>query len=140
MLRSFGIINNIRGFATSSPVLARSALRVPEPTPQVPDVETFLKKIGRGAAEHLEHFPSWPLLFKISSAELKEKGVETALRRYILNWRYKFSNDTGIKLKEIKTGKKQHGGERKMKEVLAKQRILKRNELRERAAANAASA
>lgn len=67
--------------------------RVPSPTPFVPDVQTFLSLIGRGMSKHTEKLPSWEKLFTLSSAELRELGVEpTRQRRYLLRKREKFRN------------------------------------------------
>ncbi len=54
---------------------------VPDPTTEVPDVPTFLEKIGRGCKGHADVFENWESLFTLSSAELKEKGIETHMRR-----------------------------------------------------------
>lgn len=67
--------------------------RVPSPTPFVPDVQTFLSLIGRGMSKHTEKLPSWEKLFTLSSAELRELGIEpTRQRRYLLRKREKFRN------------------------------------------------
>ena len=69
------------------------ALRVPPPTPFVPNVETFLSLIGRGMSKHASKLPSWDKLFTLSSAELRELGIEPARqRRYLLRKREKFRN------------------------------------------------
>lgn len=44
---------------------------------------------------------------------MKQKGIETRTRRYILAWREKFVK--GEELQEIKRGKKSWGGERRRK-------------------------
>lgn len=124
----FGIFT--RTFS-SSVVLQNSRLSIPKRTTEVPNVLAFLTKIGRDSLEHSEIFSTWKKLFTITSVQMKDQGIETALRRYILNWRYKFSQDNTIKLKAINTGKKRNGGERNRREFLAKERIAKRNELRE---------
>lgn len=73
-------------------------LSVPKPTPFVPDVETFLKLIGRGLSAQTSKIPSWDKLFTMSSEELKDAGIEPArTRRYLLRWRQKFRNgDYGV--------------------------------------------
>jgi hypothetical protein len=64
---------------------------VPPPTPFVPDVETFLKLIGRQLSQHTSKIPSWNALFTLTSAELRELGVEPPRsRKYLLRWREKF--------------------------------------------------
>ncbi|KAE8160596.1 IGR protein motif-domain-containing protein [Aspergillus tamarii] len=66
---------------------------VPSPTPFVPDVETFLTLIGRGMTKHASKLPSWEKLFTLSSAELRDIGIEpTRQRRYLLRKREKFRN------------------------------------------------
>ncbi|KAF2084188.1 hypothetical protein K490DRAFT_75992 [Saccharata proteae CBS 121410] len=65
----------------------------PKPTPFIPDVSTFLKVLGRGLSAHASKIPSWEALFTLSSAELKELGVEPPRsRRYLLTMREKFRN------------------------------------------------
>jgi len=64
---------------------------VPAPTPFVPDVSTFLTLIGRNLSQHASKFNSWQELFTMSSAQLKERGIEPPrTRRYLLRWREKF--------------------------------------------------
>ena len=55
--------------------------KIPAPTEKVPDVETFLTKIGRKSAEAADNFESWQDLFTMSSYEMKSKGIETRTRR-----------------------------------------------------------
>lgn len=55
--------------------------KIPQPSEQVPDVTTFLKKIGRNCIEHEKHFDSWEKLMTVSSQELKDAGVDTRDRR-----------------------------------------------------------
>ena len=65
--------------------------RVPEPTPFVPDTNTFLTLIGRELSKHSSKFSTWDELFTLSSPQLKEIGIEPARsRRYLLRWREKF--------------------------------------------------
>lgn len=64
---------------------------IPQPTPFVPDVPTFLSLIGREMHKHASKFTSWDSLFSLSSAELRELGIEPARqRRYLLRQREKF--------------------------------------------------
>ncbi|KAM3561781.1 hypothetical protein MY1884_002210 [Beauveria asiatica] len=64
---------------------------IPSPRPFVPDVETFLKLIGRGLSRHASKFPSWEALFTMTSAQLKELGVEPPrTRRYLLQWMQRY--------------------------------------------------
>ncbi|KAL1624968.1 telomere length regulation protein [Diplodia seriata] len=66
---------------------------VPQPTPFVPDVNTFLTVIGRKLSQHAAKIPTWEALFSLSSEQLRELGVEPARsRRYLLHWREKFRN------------------------------------------------
>ncbi|EER36754.1 conserved hypothetical protein [Histoplasma capsulatum H143] len=68
-----------------------SQLSVPPPTPFVPDTQTFLSLIGRNMSRFAPKFASWDELFTLSSADLKDRGIEPArLRRYLLRWRQKF--------------------------------------------------
>lgn len=71
----------------------QTRVSVPNPTPFVPDVPTFLTLIGRGMAKHADKIPSWEKLFTLSSPELREMGIEpTRQRRYLLRKREKFRN------------------------------------------------
>jgi len=66
---------------------------IPRPTPFVPDTQTFLTLIGRNLSQHASKFPSWKALFSLTSAQLKELGIEPPRsRRYLLQWREKFRN------------------------------------------------
>lgn len=71
----------------------KSAPLVPSPTPFVPDVPTFLTLIGREMSKHASKITSWEQLFKSSSTELQELGIEPARqRRYLMRKREKFRN------------------------------------------------
>lgn len=64
---------------------------IPRPTPFVPDVATFLSLIGRGLSQHASKIESWDTLFRITSMQLRDLGVEPARnRKYLLRWRDKF--------------------------------------------------
>ncbi|KAB2570307.1 hypothetical protein BFW01_g97 [Lasiodiplodia theobromae] len=66
---------------------------IPQPTPFVPDVTTFLTVIGRKLSQHAAKIPSWEALFSLTSDQLRDLGVEPARsRRYLLHWREKFRN------------------------------------------------
>lgn len=66
---------------------------VPQPIPFIPDHTAFLTAIGRDLSKHATKIPSWEALFKLSSAQLKEVGVEPArARKYLLDWRERFRN------------------------------------------------
>lgn len=68
-----------------------SARDIPSPTPFVPDSKTFLSLIGRNLSQHAAKIPSWESLFSLTSAQLRELGIEPARnRRYLLWWRDKF--------------------------------------------------
>ncbi|KAL4991576.1 IGR protein motif-domain-containing protein [Aspergillus falconensis] len=65
---------------------------LPLPTPFVPNVETFLKLIGRDMSKHASKFPSWDKLFSMSSEDLRDAGIESAeQRRYLIRKRTKFT-------------------------------------------------
>ncbi|KAL3463765.1 IGR protein motif-domain-containing protein [Aspergillus heterothallicus] len=58
---------------------------VPSPTPFVPDVETFLKLIGREMSKHASKITSWEQMFTTKSDGLRELGIEPPrARRYLL--------------------------------------------------------
>ena len=64
---------------------------IPKPTPFVPDVSTFLTLIGRNLAQHASKIESWDTLFRLTSPQLRDLGIEPArTRRYLLRWRDKF--------------------------------------------------
>ncbi|KAI6782850.1 Protein FYV4 [Emericellopsis cladophorae] len=64
---------------------------IPSPRPFVPDVETFLKLIGRGLSRYASKFPSWDSLFSLTGPELQQLGIEpTRNRRYLLRWMQKY--------------------------------------------------
>ncbi|KAL2000589.1 hypothetical protein VTN02DRAFT_2874 [Thermoascus thermophilus] len=68
-----------------------TAPSVPSPTPFVPDVQTFLTLIGRDMSKHASKLSSWEQLFTLSSAELRDLGIEPARqRRYLLRQRERF--------------------------------------------------
>ncbi|KAF2098555.1 hypothetical protein NA57DRAFT_75794 [Rhizodiscina lignyota] len=78
---------------------SRSTARpVPPPTPFIPDTKTFLKVIGRDLSQHAAKIPSWEALFRLTSLQLKELGVEPPrARKYLLWWREKFRRgDYGV--------------------------------------------
>lgn len=81
-------------------------------------MQTFLTKIGRNMTEYADQFETWESLMTMSSYELKNKGIDTRPRRYLLQWREKFRR--GEPLTEHVRGKKRWGGERKRTEVRAK--------------------
>lgn len=131
----FRLVNRVSGRQFSTSFTTQAAkLSVP---PENLTVEEFLTKIGRNAKEHVEAFPTWESLFQTRGPGMKEKGIDVKLRRYIMNWTHKYSIDPSIKLKHIPEGKKFHGGERKKRDVLSREAIEKRQELRERAEAYA---
>ncbi|CAI4039436.1 hypothetical protein SMKI_08G1020 [Saccharomyces mikatae IFO 1815] len=100
----------------------RYSSTIPKPNGQIPDVNTFLTKIGRNCNELKDAFENnWNNLFQWDSKMLKEKGVNIQQRKYILNQVQKYRNNEPIC--EIKLGKKSFfGGERKRKAFTAKWR------------------
>ncbi|KAH7033298.1 IGR protein motif-domain-containing protein [Microdochium trichocladiopsis] len=75
---------------TTSPQKRQPPL-VPQPTPFIPDVETFLTVIGRGLKQHVSKFPTWESLFSLSSQQMRDLGVEPPrTRKYLLRWRQRF--------------------------------------------------
>ncbi|KAL2068688.1 hypothetical protein VTL71DRAFT_15026 [Oculimacula yallundae] len=81
---------------------------IPKPTPFVPNSQTFLTLIGRNLSQHASKIPSWRALFSLTSAQLKELGVEPPRnRRYLLRWREKFrtgQHGIGGDLQFVKNG------------------------------------
>ncbi|CAK9438745.1 mitochondrial 37S ribosomal protein mS41 [Lodderomyces beijingensis] len=100
----------------------------------VHDLKTFLELIGRNCVEHLDVFEGDLNKFiETPSSKMKEAGIDTRTRRYLLRWKHKFVNDLEP-LREHKRGKKKNGGERKAKTVIAKRKALQRAEEREQLA------
>ncbi|KAK6881137.1 Small ribosomal subunit protein mS41 [Candida tropicalis] len=98
----------------------------------VQDLETFLTLIGRNCIEFKDSFENDLNKFlETSSEEMKEMGIDTKTRRYLLRWRHKFVNDLEP-LRVHKQGKKKNGGERNSKTVIAKRKALERLEEKER--------
>lgn len=119
-----------RLLSTSSPLLRVSATAhrvIPSPTSQIPDVTSFLTRIGRKCDEVAELYENnWDNLFLWDSRVLKEKGVSVQQRRYILHQVEKFRKNEPVV--EIKKGKKSFfGGERNRKENIAKWRAEERS-------------
>ncbi|CAI4063639.1 mitochondrial 37S ribosomal protein mS41 SKDI_08G1020 [Saccharomyces kudriavzevii IFO 1802] len=109
------------GRSLASPKIAyRFKSAIPKSNEQIPDVDSFLTKIGRNCNELKDTFENnWNNLFQWDSKTLKEKGVNIQQRRYILNQVQKYRNNEPIH--EIKLGKKSFfGGERKRKAFTAK--------------------
>lgn len=100
---------------------------MPKPTSEIPDVSTFLAKIGRQCSEHAELYENkWENLFMWDGPKLKEKGVPVQQRRYILQQVERLRQ--GGPVREIREGKKSFfGGERKRKEKVAKWRAEQRH-------------
>lgn len=79
-------------------------------TSAVPDAATFLQKIGRNMTQYAENFETWESLMNAQSTALKEKGMPTRDRRYLLAWIERFKQHQ--ELHEFKRGRKKWGGER----------------------------
>ncbi|GME89767.1 unnamed protein product [Ambrosiozyma monospora] len=98
---------------------------IPQPTKEVPDVNTFLAKIGRDMTEHADLFENnWEKLFTISSKKLRDSGVDCQARKYILYWRDQFSK--GQPLKTYHKLVKKNGGERNLRAYSAEKLIKDR--------------
>ncbi|CAR27313.1 hypothetical protein ZYGR_0I05870 [Zygosaccharomyces rouxii] len=118
-----------RLFTTSSLLLrSQPAKRIPSPTQEIPDVQTFLNRIGRKCDELTDTFENnWENLFTWSGQALKDKGVPVQQRRYILHQVERMRQNQPVV--ELKQGKKSFfGGERKRRETIAKWRAEQRNE------------
>ncbi|VEU23957.1 DEKNAAC105106 [Brettanomyces naardenensis] len=115
-----------RNFSSTLPGLKRlGAAVIPEPTEEVPDVNSFLNKIGRQASEQSGLFENdWKKFFSMSSKQMKDEGMETATRRYILDWQERFKK--GVKLEEMKVVEKKHGGERASRIYAADKKVKER--------------
>ncbi|EEH47918.1 uncharacterized protein PADG_04002 [Paracoccidioides brasiliensis Pb18] len=101
-LTSFTIFPSVSTSASSPSILpshrfirhlhkVAQPVHVPPPTPFVPDLTTFLSLIGRNMVRFAPKFASWDELFTLSSAQMKDRGIEPPRsRRYLLRWRQKF--------------------------------------------------
>ena len=66
---------------------------VPQPTPFVPDTQTFLRLIGRNLAQYAPKIPTWKDLFTLDSKQLKALGMESPrARRYLKQWISRYRN------------------------------------------------
>ncbi|KXJ93146.1 IGR protein motif-domain-containing protein [Microdochium bolleyi] len=92
---------------TSRPAKTES-YKVPQPTPFIPDVETFLTVIGRNLKQHASKFPTWDSLFALTSQQMRDLGVEPARsRKYLMRWRRRFQNEEygpGGEFRHVKDG------------------------------------
>jgi hypothetical protein len=80
----------------------------------VPDVDTFLTKIGRDMHKVASaKITEWPQLFTLSAHDLKEAGLTPRQRKYLLLWREKYRQ--GEELEALPVMRKKYGGERKRK-------------------------
>ncbi|KAI5309218.1 hypothetical protein KEM55_003777 [Ascosphaera atra] len=97
----FSTIPSIRSSVFIPPVQQCQSLRllhknmpplpVPKPTPFVPDMQTFLKLIGRNMSKYASKLESWNDFFTMTSDQLRNLGIEVARdRKYLLRWREKF--------------------------------------------------
>ncbi|KIW01692.1 uncharacterized protein PV09_06873 [Verruconis gallopava] len=95
----------LRNSSTATRVAKRP---VPPPTPFVPDVQTFLTLIGRQLSQHASKIPSWDALFRLSSTQLRDLGIDPPrARRYLLRWRERFRQGQygiGGDLEHVKDG------------------------------------
>lgn len=114
--------------ATPSWLKTNTSTRTKE---NVHDLETFFDLIGRNCVDHLDAFEgNLDKFLNTSSKEMKNMGIDTRTRRYMLRWINKFQNDLEP-LREHRRGQKRNGGERKARTVVAKRNALKRLEERE---------
>lgn len=119
-----------RRLLSTSTILLRSqglTKNIPPPTADIPDVKTFLTRIGRKCDELTDVYENnWENLFTWGRELLKDKGVSVQQRKYIL---YQVEMMRQHKpIQEIKEGKKSFfGGERSRRENIAKWRAEQRN-------------
>ncbi|KAI8803496.1 IGR protein motif-domain-containing protein [Cladochytrium replicatum] len=74
-----------RGFASEA--RSQSQPVVSAPRGSITDITSFLTIIGRNCVEHASRFQSWEHLFNATSVEMKDAGIGTRQRKYILGWR-----------------------------------------------------
>ncbi|EDO18868.1 hypothetical protein Kpol_1023p37 [Vanderwaltozyma polyspora DSM 70294] len=111
-----------RFLSISRPLLKlnNTKVSIPKTNESIPDVDTFLKKIGRSCHEASETYGNnWSNLFTWKSRALKRRGITAQQRKYILEQveRYKRNKE----IVQVDKGKKSFfGGERHRKENHAK--------------------
>eukprot|EP00127_Corallochytrium_limacisporum_P001585 Clim_evm4s67 gene=Clim_evmTU4s67 len=49
-------------------------------------VESFLTKIGRNTVQFADRFDNWEHLFRATSYDLKEMGMDVRTRKFLLGW------------------------------------------------------
>ena len=114
-------INNNRNYS----IITKIESDIPKPTETVPDVLTFLTKIGRKSEEHADVFENkWETFWSMDSKKMKDAGIDAKDRKYILSWRERFRK--GLELQEFKESKKKHGGERREAQYASQKVILDR--------------
>ncbi|KAI0460970.1 hypothetical protein LJB42_001299 [Komagataella kurtzmanii] len=123
-----------RAIRSYSQVVKYNNKVIPAPSTSVPDVNTFLTKIGRNAEEHIEIFENdWSKFWNAKSSDMKEWGIEPQTRKYVLAWKERFRQ--GQEPYHIAKGVKKNGGERNAKLHNALKRFEKlksERELREK--------
>lgn len=120
--RSFKTAANVGPAATHN-----KQLTIPKPTEEIPNVEAFLKKIGRNSLEFSEsvYENKWENLFLFKLKELRNKNMPIDTRRYVMSQVEKFRLGEYDLVKEVKNGVKKNGGERKVNKMrLAKEKDL----------------
>lgn len=100
----------LRFLRLATPLRHLSTTRTPQPSSEVPDVQSFLTKIGRNMSQYSGQFDTWQSLINARGKTLKANGLDVRDRRYLLGWIERFKQ--GLPLKEIRRGKKKWGGER----------------------------
>lgn len=89
-IKSLFFVINKQGFKTATVINPEFPPRrkrpVPEPTTDIPDVQTFLNKIGRDTAQYGESIyeNDWNKLFSYNGKQLKKLNVPIPARKYIL--------------------------------------------------------
>lgn len=73
----------------------------------------FLKQIGRSTSQYATKFESLDSLVNSTGSQLKNLGIETRQRKYLLSQREKFKQE--LELRRTTRGRKIRGGERKRK-------------------------
>ncbi|EGE01383.1 hypothetical protein TEQG_00436 [Trichophyton equinum CBS 127.97] len=121
---------------------SRKPATVPSPTPFVPDVETFLRLIGRNMSRYSSKITGWKQLF---TGETELKDTSKPLKKFA-HYKLHHGNmikgpyaqiipntwSTAVKVQvtdgmwEHKRGRKIDGGQRRQKEIRAKRALAER--------------
>ena len=84
------LISNSHFSHSSLPRLLSQQTEV-QPTPEhLQELETFLNVIGKSSIRYLRRFESFQEFLELPQVTMRKRGIPTAERRYLLEWREKY--------------------------------------------------